>query len=90
MCWGDSDRHGSVRGAGRYNQVMSMDPILERSRERRRRIVVNKASSFEEAEAWDLDFWQARTPEERLDAYMALRDDVEKVLAARNEPGSSA
>jgi hypothetical protein len=69
---------------------MSTDPILERSLERRQRIVVNKASSFEEAEAWDLDFWQARTPEKRLEAWMALRDDIEKVLAARNESGSSA
>ena len=60
---------------------MNVDPILERARERRKRIVVNKASSFEEAEAWDLDFWLARTPEERLEAYMALRDDVEKVQA---------
>jgi hypothetical protein len=62
---------------------MSADPILERAKERRKRIEVNKASSFAEAESWDLDFWLARTPEERLDAYMALREDVEKVVAAR-------
>jgi hypothetical protein len=35
------------------------------------------------SESWDLDFWLARTPEERLDACMALREDVEKVVAAR-------
>lgn len=62
---------------------MSADPILERAKERGKRIEVNKASSFAEAESWDLDFWLARTPEERLEAYMALREDVEKVVAAR-------
>ena len=62
---------------------MSTDPILDRAKERRKRIEVNKASSFAEAESWDLGFWLARTPEERLDAYMALREDVDKVNAAR-------
>jgi len=63
---------------------MEADPILERSRERRRRMEVNKAASFAEAEEWDLDYWQRRSPEERLEAYMAIREDVEKALAARN------
>ncbi len=67
---------------------MSTDPILERARERRERIEVHKASSFSEAEAWDLEFWQARTPEQRLDAFMALRDDVLKVEASRVQPES--
>jgi len=72
----------------RYNQVMIPDPILERSRRRRARIEVHKTSSFAEADAWDLAYWQARTPEQRLEAYMALRDDVEKVEAARPAPRS--
>lgn len=57
--------------------------LEERSQERRRRLVANRASSFAEAEDWDLDFWQQRTPEERLSALVAIRRDVELVVAAR-------
>ena len=46
-------------------------------------MVVNRATSFEDAEAWDLDFWQQRTPEERLSALVAIRRDVAVVEAAR-------
>jgi hypothetical protein len=46
-------------------------------------MVVHVASSFEDAEAWDLEFWQKMTPEERLSALMAIRRDVETVEAAR-------
>lgn len=46
-------------------------------------MVVHKASSFAEADAWDLSFWQGVSPEQRLDAYMALREDVETVQASR-------
>ena len=62
---------------------MGTDPILDRSRERRTRMETHKASSFSEAEAWDLTYWQKRTASQRLEAYMALREDVEKVDAAR-------
>ena len=31
--------------------------IEERSRERRKRMVAHVATSFKDAEAWDLDFW---------------------------------
>lgn len=62
--------------------------IKERSEERRRRIVVHRALSFEEAEAWDLDYWQSKTPEERLSAFVALRRDVEMVEAARESNAS--
>ena len=57
--------------------------IEERSRERRKRMVAHRAASFEDAEAWDLDFWQSMTPEERLSAFVAIRRDVEVVEAAR-------
>ncbi|MFN7943046.1 MAG: hypothetical protein U0X73_15755 [Thermoanaerobaculia bacterium] len=57
--------------------------LQERSRERRERLVANRAASFAEAEAWDLEFWQRRTPEERLSVLVALRRDVELVEAAR-------
>jgi len=58
--------------------------IEERSQERRKRMVVHLATSFEDAEAWDLDFWQKMTPEERLSALIAIRRDVEVVEAARD------
>ena len=59
--------------------------LEDRSRDRRRRLVANRAASFAEAEAWDLEFWQARTPEERLSALIAIRRDVELVEAARKK-----
>lgn len=62
----------------------------ERAASRRARIVVNRARSFAEAEQWDLDFWQTRTPEERLSAFVALRRDVELALAARKAAEESA
>ena len=63
--------------------------IEERSRERRRRIVGNRTTCFEDAEAWDLEFWQQRTPEERLSALVAIRRDVDTVVASRGpEPAS--
>lgn len=58
--------------------------LEERSQERRRRMVAHVASSFEDAEAWDLEFWQRMTPEERLSALVAIRRDVELVEAARD------
>ena len=58
--------------------------IEERSLERRKRMVAHVATSFEDAEAWDLDFWQKMTPEERLSALVAIRRDVEVVKAARD------
>ena len=47
-------------------------------------MVAHVASSFEDAEAWDLEFWQRMTPEERLSALVAIRRDVELVEAARD------
>jgi len=61
--------------------------IEERSAERRKRIEVNVAHSFQEAEEWDLRYWQNRTPQERLAALAAIRRDVEKVKAARRAAG---
>ena len=60
--------------------------LEDRSRERRKHIVAHRAASFEEAEAWDLEFWQRRTPEERLSALVAIRRDVELVQAGRSQP----
>ena len=60
-----------------------MSTLEERSAERRRRMVAHVAHSFEEAEVWDLEFWQSRTPEQRLSAFVAIRRDVELVETAR-------
>jgi hypothetical protein len=58
--------------------------IEERSAERRKRIVAHVASSFEDAERWDLEYWQSRTPEERLSALVAIRRIVETVRVGRD------
>ncbi|MFH1530193.1 MAG: hypothetical protein ABIK09_05585 [Pseudomonadota bacterium] len=56
--------------------MSQLDKDMERRRkERVRRIVTNIAWSYEEARAWDLGFWQARTPEERINALEELRAD---------------
>ena len=51
-------------------------------------MVVHRARSFADAEAWDLDYWQRRTPEERLSALVAIRRDAELAMAARAEAGA--
>ena len=53
--------------------------LKERSQERRKRIVGNKANSFEEAEQWDLEFWQNVGPEGRLSALVAIHRDLELI-----------
>lgn len=55
----------------------------ERTARRRERMVGNIAAGFEEAEQWDLLFWQRMTPQERLSALVAIRRDVAKVDTAR-------
>jgi len=57
--------------------------LKERAAARRSRMVAHRAVNFEDAEVWDLDFWQSRSPEERLSALVAIRRDVEKVLKGR-------
>lgn len=49
-------------------------------------MVGHRASSHEDAERWDLEFWQSRTPEERLSALVAIRRDVEAVESGRRRP----
>jgi hypothetical protein len=58
--------------------------IKARSKERRKRIVANRAPNFEAAEQWDLDFWQNQTPQQRLSALISIRKDILKVKRARN------
>jgi len=57
--------------------------IKQRATLRRAKMVGHRAASFEEAEAWDLDFWQSQSPEQRLSAFVAIRRDVDKVMRAR-------
>ena len=42
-------------------------------------MVVHKAMGFEDAERWDLEYWQAQTPAARLSALVAIRNDIAKV-----------
>ena len=57
--------------------------MQRRAEERRKRIVVHIAQSFEDAERWDLQYWQSRTPEDRLSALVAIREDVANVMEGR-------
>jgi hypothetical protein len=57
--------------------------MAARSRLRRERIVAHRATGHADAEAWDLDFWQSQSPEDRLSALVAIRRDVEAVEAGR-------
>jgi hypothetical protein len=68
---------------------MSFMALIDRSRERRMKIVTNRATSHEEAEMWDLEFWQMMSPEDRLSALVAIRRDIDLVELSRTrtEPG---
>ncbi|MFB3903231.1 MAG: hypothetical protein ACE15E_07245 [Acidobacteriota bacterium] len=59
--------------------------LAERTESRKKRIVAHRAHSFDEAEQWDLEFWQRHSPEQRLSALVAIRRDVQKVLDSREE-----
>jgi hypothetical protein len=53
--------------------------LKERSEERRRRMVGHVAHSHQEAEDWDLEFWQSLTPQDRLSAFVAIREDIKLI-----------
>lgn len=58
---------------------MTSDSETERRRraeERRARIVAHRADSWADAEKWDLEFWQRQSPQDRLSALVALRNDI--------------
>jgi hypothetical protein len=61
--------------------------IRERAAKRKLRIVAYRAQSFQDAEAWDLAFWQSQTPQQRLSALVAIRKDIAKVRKARRPFG---
>jgi len=56
--------------------------LAKRRAERMRRIVTNIAYTYEEAEAWDLEFWQSKSPEDRLNALEELRADWSNIRHA--------
>lgn len=58
--------------------------MAERAAERRKRIVGHIAKSWEDAENWDLEFWQKQGPEMRLSALVAIRNDI--VAVRGNDP----
>jgi len=66
-----------------------MSTLEERSAERRKRMVANLAHSHDEAEAWDLEFWQEAGPDARLSALVAIHEDVGIVIEARIAAESS-
>jgi len=53
--------------------------LRQRAQARRQRIVVNRTNRFADADAWDLEFWQKQTPEARLSALVAIREDIKRV-----------
>jgi len=57
--------------------------LKERSAARKKRIVAHRAADYEDAENWDLKYWQSQTPAQRLSALVAIRTDVKKVELAR-------
>ena len=50
--------------------------LKKRSGYRRKIMVAHRATSFKDADRWDLEFWQSRSPEERLSALVAIRNDI--------------
>jgi hypothetical protein len=59
--------------------------IEQRSALRRKRMKSYRARDFADAERWDLQFWQEQSPEDRLSALVAIRNDMAKVEAARKD-----
>ena len=59
--------------------------LAERSRLRRMRIKAHRSHGFDEADRWDLEFWQKQSPEDRLSALVAIHRDVAKVNAAKQK-----
>jgi SpoVK/Ycf46/Vps4 family AAA+-type ATPase len=57
-----------------------------RAARRRKRMVSNIARNWEEAEEWDLKFWQSQTPEMRLSALVSLREDFEMIKGRKPRP----
>ena len=57
--------------------------LEERSRLRKQKLMAHQAVDHEDAEYWDLLFWQKQSPEARLSALVHIHRDVEKVQKAK-------
>ena len=63
--------------------IIEIMDIKKRSQIRRKKIVAHRAKSFQDAEEWDLSFWQKQRPQDRLSALVAIRKDIAKVNPQR-------
>jgi len=61
-----------------------VSPFRRLGGDRAKRICVHRAGGYEDAERWDLAYWQSRTPQERLSALTAILEDVKKVKRRRS------
>jgi len=57
----------------------------KRRRQRRMRMVAHISRSFQEAEAWDLAYWQQQTPQQRLSALVAIHRDIAAVGPGKSD-----
>jgi PIN domain nuclease of toxin-antitoxin system len=79
---------GGNRSLWKNVKILNMKNLADRSRTRRETLQTHRATSLSDAEAWDLEFWQRQSPEDRLSALVAIHRDVELVNAARDRPAS--
>lgn len=59
-----------------YSYTMTFN---ERAEIRRKKMTGHVAHDYTDAEDWDLDFWLKQTPQARLSALVAIRNDIKKV-----------
>ncbi len=57
--------------------------LKERSEIRKKKMTGQVAQSYAEADGWDLDFWLSQSPQDRLSALVAIRNDIKKINAER-------
>jgi hypothetical protein len=57
--------------------------IKKRAIERRKRMIAHRAANFEDAERWDLLFWQNQSAEQRLSALVSIREDIMAIEQGR-------
>ena len=57
--------------------------LKQRSELRKKKIVAYRAKNFADAEQWDLKFWQGQSPDVRLSALVAIRNDIMKIKGRR-------
>jgi hypothetical protein len=60
-----------------------MSTFAERAANRRRNLECHAAADFEDAERWDLEFWARQSPQDRLSAFVELREQWESIKECR-------